>query len=65
MEEVQVGDIVLLNQADGTRTPSIIVALIDQQNAVLYNFGPGGSGGSSNPIQRGTSAGQWEPRHHH
>ena len=62
MHDVSLGDIVLLNRADGTQTPSIIVQLYSQDSAVLYNFSPGGSGGSPDPTPRGTAVGQWEPR---
>lgn len=62
LEKVYLGDIVLLNQADGTQTPSIIVRLDSQTSAVLYDFGVGGSGGSSEPIERGTQIGEWQPR---
>lgn len=63
MKQIQLGDIVLRNQADGTQTPSIIVRLDSQESAVLYDFGIGGSGGSSEPIARGTEPGQWQPRY--
>lgn len=61
-QEVTLGDIVLLNQADGTQVPAIIVRLDSQESAVLDVFGIGGVGGSSSPVQRGDQAGQWQLR---
>lgn len=62
LEKVYLGDIVLRNQTDGTQTPSIIVRLDSQTSAVLYDFSVGGSGGSADPVERGTQPGQWQPR---
>lgn len=59
---VEVGDIVLRHQADGTQTPSIIVQVVDQDHVILYDFGVGGSGGTPDIIERGTQPGQWQTR---
>lgn len=61
-DEVQLGDIVLFRQDDGTQIPAIIVRLDSQQSAVLDVFGIGGVGGFSDPKARGTQPRQWVPR---
>ena len=65
MQQPEIGDIVLLYQQDGTVTPSIVVAVISPTQVQLYNFGVGGSGGSSQIYDRGTQPGQWEPKPKH
>ena len=63
-QHVTLGDIVLYNQQDGTQVPAIITRLDSQESASLDTFGVGGVGGSTNPVDRGSQPGQWQPRPH-
>ncbi len=65
MQDVEIGDIVLLHQSDGTVTPSIVVNALSPTEVQLYNFSIGGSGGSSQIYQQGSQPGQWEPKPKH
>lgn len=62
MQTVELGDIVLVNNGDGTQSPAIVTSIIDQDHVTLDTFGVGGVGGSTIPVQRGTGNGQWQPR---
>jgi hypothetical protein len=65
MQQVEIGDIVLVNQADGTQLPAIVVKVISQTSVIVYSFSIGGSGGSSTPIDRGDQPEQWQPKPKH
>ncbi|HLI06699.1 MAG TPA: hypothetical protein VKV40_09035 [Ktedonobacteraceae bacterium] len=65
MQQVEIGDIVLVNQADGTQLPVIVVKVISQTSVIVYSFSIGGSGGSATPIDRGDQPGQWQPKPKH
>jgi hypothetical protein len=58
----QLGDIVLLTQADGTQVPAIVTRVLSPTAVNLTWFTVGGSGGSTNPFIRGDQPGQWQPK---
>lgn len=61
-QDPQIGDIVLVNQPDGTQLPAIVTRVVSPIAVTLFTFGLEGGSGSSNPAYRGNEAGQWQPR---
>jgi hypothetical protein len=58
----ELGDIVILH-GDNTDSVGMVVGLTEDSTSVyLDSFGIGGMGGTTTPYQRGTGAGQWEPK---